>query len=86
MENKFSKCATGFRKSNDTQHSLIAMLEKWKKALGKEENMSAIFMDLSKVFDTINHGLLPAKLKAYGFSKQALSFMCNHLSSEEEKR
>ena len=29
--------------------------------------MSAIFMD-------INHGLLVAKLKAYGFSKQVLSF------------
>ena len=33
-------------------------------------------MDLSKPFDTINHGLLLAKLKAYGFSNQALRFMC----------
>ena len=32
MENKISKCVTGFRKSHGTQHSLIAMLEKWKKA------------------------------------------------------
>ena len=62
VENKISKCDTGFRKSHDTQHSLIVMLEKWKKALDKEENMSAIFMDLSKTFDTINHDLLLAKL------------------------
>ena len=41
------------------------MLEKWKKSLEKEENMPAIFMDLLKAFDTINHGLLLAKLKAY---------------------
>ena len=38
MENKMSKCVTGFRKSHGAQHSLIAMLEKWKKALDKEEN------------------------------------------------
>ena len=76
MENKISKCVTGFRKSRGTQHSLIVMLQKPKKALDKEENMSAIFMDLSKAFDSINHGLLLAKLKASGFSKPALSFMC----------
>ena len=35
--------------------------------------MSAIFVDLSKAFDTINHDLLVAKLKAYSFSKQALN-------------
>ena len=39
------------------------MLEKWEKVLDKEETMSPIFMDLSKVFDTINHDLL-AKPKA----------------------
>ena len=79
MESKISKCVTGLRKSHGTQHSLIVMLEKWKKALDKEENMSAIFMDISKVFDTINHGLLLAKLKVYGFSKQALRFICSFI-------
>ena len=28
IENKISKCVTGFRKSHGTQHSLIVMLEK----------------------------------------------------------
>ena len=71
MENKISKCVTGFRKSHNTQHSLILMLEKWKKALDKEENVSAIFMDLSKAFNLLNQGPLLPKPKAYVFSKQA---------------
>ena len=85
MENKISKCITGFRKSHGTQHSLTAMLEKWKKVLDKEENMSPIFMDFSKAFDTINHDLLLSKPKAYGFSKQALSFMCSYLKNRRQR-
>ena len=80
MENKILKCVTGSRKLHGTQHSLTVMLEKWKKALDKEENM-----DLSKAFDTINHDLLLAKLKAYGFSKQALSFMCSYLKNRRQR-
>ena len=57
------------------------MLEKWKKALDKEENVSAIFVDLSKVSDTMNHGLLLAKLKVHGSSNPALSFMCSYLKN-----
>ena len=85
METKISKCVTEFRKSHGKQHSLTVMLQKWKKALDKEENMSAIFVDLSKAFDTINHDLLLAKLKAYGFSKQALSFMCSYLKNRRQR-
>ena len=85
MENRISKCVTGFRKSHGTQHSLIPMLEKSKKALDKEENISAIFMDLLKAYDTTNHGLVLAKLKAYGFSKQALRLMCSYLKNRRQR-
>ena len=42
-------------------------------------------MDLSKAFDTINHDLLLAKLKAYGFSKEALQLMKNYLKNQKQK-
>ena len=73
MQNKLSKYVKGFRKSHGTQHSLIIMLEKWKKVLDKGEYVCVLFMDLSKAFDTINHDLLLAKLRAHGFSNNALN-------------
>ena len=35
-ENKLSKFKTGFRKLYGTQHSMVTMLEKWRKALDKK--------------------------------------------------
>ena len=61
------------------------MQEKWKKGLSKEENMSAMFIDSPKAFDTINHGLLLSKLPAYGFSKQTLSFRCSYLKNRRRR-
>ena len=35
--------------------------KKGKKSLSKEENMSVMFTDFPKAFDTLNHGLLLSK-------------------------
>ena len=56
------------------------MIEKWKQALEKGKNVGAIFMDLSKVFDTLNHNLLLAKLDACGFSFNTIKFVQSYLS------
>ena len=58
---------------------LLVILEKWKKALDKGENVRTIFMDLSNAFDSINHSLLLAKLKAHEFPENALKLMCSYL-------
>ena len=71
MKNKFSPYLCGFRKNHNAQYSLLKMIENSKKQLGNGEKVGVFFMDLSKAFDTINHNLLCAKPKAYGFSNQA---------------
>ena len=79
MEYKFAKCLTGFRKSHGIQHSLFTMLWKWKRGIGNGSYISALFMELSKVFDTSNHDLMLAKLQAYGFSTNALNLIHSYL-------
>ena len=56
---------------SSTQQALVSLIEKWKTILDKNGYAGAVFMDLSKVFDTINHDLLITKLNAYGFTKNS---------------
>ena len=61
------------------------MQEKRKKALDREKNMSAMFIDFPKAFDNINHGFLLSKLHAYVFSKQELSFSWSYLTNRRQR-
>ena len=81
MEDKLSKYLTGFRKSHGTQHLLVTMLEKWKKAVDNGEYVSALFLDLSKAFDTINHDLLKL-MHSYLNNKKQQVQINNKFSSE----
>ena len=61
------------------------MLEKRKNTLNKGKHVGPVFMDLSKVFDTTNHDLLISKLKAYGFSNNALLFMLSYIKNRSQR-
>ena len=79
MNNKLAVKLSGFHENYNTQYCLTYVLEKWKNTLDKGKHVGAVFMDLSKAFDTINHDLLIAKLEAYGFSTNALLLMLSYL-------
>ena len=42
-------------------------------------------MNLSKVFDTMNHDLLIAKLGAYGFQEDTLVFMKSYFTNRQQR-
>ena len=70
----------GYRRAFNMQQALLA-LKKRKKNLDDKGQGGAVLMDLSKAFDTLNHGLLIAKLSAYGFKHDALKFMYRYLTN-----
>ena len=61
------------------------MIEKWKLILDKGYNIRAIFMDLSKAFDTLNREVLLAKLSAYGFSENVIGYIKSYLSNRFQR-
>ena len=74
----------GFRKGHSTEQCLIIMLEFWKKALDERKYAGAILTDLSKAFDCLNHDLLVAKLRAYGFEYNSLKFIYSYLKERKQ--
>ena len=75
IENNLSPYLFGYRKGYSTQHALICLIEKWKNILDEKGFCGAVLMDLSKAFDAINHDLLIAKLRAYGFEEGAIKLL-----------
>ena len=84
FQDKFSKFLCGFRKGFSTQTSLIRLLHKWQQSLDKKEIIGTVLIDLSKAYDCIQHNLLLAKLKAYGFSS-SISLLRSYLSGRKQR-
>ena len=61
------------------------MTEKCKRALDENVKIGAVFMDLSKAFDTLNQRLLLDKLKAYYPQPTALKQMENNFTGRFQK-
>ena len=83
--NIFHELLCAFRKKYSYQSTLVKMIEDWKESLDKNNVIGALFMDLSKAFDSLPHGLLIAKFKAYGLSLSACDLLSSFLSNRHQR-
>lgn len=74
----------GFRKKHSTEHAAIEIIDRLMEEIDNKNIPIAIFLDLSKAFDTLNHDILLKKLKYYGFKDNALSLMHSYLVNRKQ--
>ena len=74
----------GFMKTHSCRTALLQMSEDWRNSIDNREAVGAVAVDLSEVFNAINHRLLLAKLKASDFSPRTLEMMSSYLLGRQQ--
>jgi len=79
--NILSNFQLGFRPAHSTQEAINYLHEKFVEALDNKKHAVAVFLDLSKAFDTVNHEFLLSKLQKYGVRGVTSDFFHSYLSN-----
>ena len=81
--NIFSNTQYGFRKGLSTENALVHFIDEVHKGLQNREYTVAVFMDLSKAFDVLNHDILLKKMEHYGFRGTFLNLIRSFITDRK---
>lgn len=79
-----SQCQSGFRSQHSCQTALTDIIDKWLKYMDDGKVIGAVFLDLKKAFDMINHDILCKKLELYKISNSSLKWFKSYLSERSQ--
>ena len=74
-----TKNQSAFRKRYSTITSLICSADHWYENIDSKKLNLAIFLDLKKAFDTVDHKILVGKLRRYGMRDTAGNWFQSYL-------
>ena len=74
----------GFRSKHSTELAALHLVDEVIKDLDKNCVPLNIYLDLSKIFDTLDHTILLSKLHYYGISNLELNFFRNYLFNRHQ--
>ena len=74
----------GFRQAHSTSQALNYSVELIQKSLSKKQHVLAVFIDLSKAFDTLDHKILLDKLYNYGIRGSTHKLLTSYLTNRQQ--
>ncbi len=74
----------GFRPKYSTEMANCYFVENMTRSLDGGNVVGAVFRDMKKAFDTVNHSIRLSKWSTFNFSKQAVDWIRSYLQTREQ--
>lgn len=83
--NILSNSQFGFRKKMSTSHAVLAFVDDILKNFEEKKIYGALFLDLSKAFDTVSHDILLKKIAYYNMDSDSVKLIGSYLQDRVQK-